>query len=132
MSESTIQSLVMRAIGSQPDMRIFRNQVGLGWVGQLVSHEGGTVVLAHPRRVSMGLTTGSADLIGWYDYVIQPEDVGRQAAVFLSVEIKRPGERPKPHQLNWAEQVTKHGGIHLLATDPKDIHKIDLWKPKPL
>ena len=37
-SERDIQARVMLALGSRPNIRIFRNQVGFGYVGEPPNH----------------------------------------------------------------------------------------------
>ena len=52
------------------------------------------------RGVRYGLAVGSADLIG-----VGPG--GR----FFGLEVKRPGQKPEPHQLGWATCVRTMGGV---------------------
>lgn len=106
MSEAQIQALVMRELGGRPDVRVFRNQVGFGWIGEP----------PNLRRVTMGLHPGSADLIGWHSVEITPDMMGTKLAVFLSVEVKRPGQKLKPHQQVWLENVRRFGGTAIVAT----------------
>lgn len=130
MSEAVIQSEILRAIGSQPDCRLFRNQVGTGFVGSPKFSDTGGVFIKPFRRVSMGLHVGSADLIGWRSYVIKPEDVGKTVAIFLSVEIKSPKARTTPEQINWRDQVNASGGCGVILRDQSEIHLVTLWKPR--
>lgn len=105
MTESQIQALVMRELGGRPDVRVFRNQVGFGFVGEPPNH----------RPVTMGLHPGSGDLIGWKTVTVTPDMVGTKLAVFLSVEVKRPGQKLRPNQEVWMDVVRKFGGIAVLA-----------------
>ena len=46
--------------------------------------------------------------------------VGKQVAVFASVEVKTDSGRVKPEQQNWLEQVTKAGGLAVVARSPEE------------
>lgn len=101
MSESTIQAEIFRAIGSRPDCRIWRNNVGQAWTGEFIArHPNGSVLLGHARPLHSGLFKGSADLIG-----IGP--TGR----FLSLEIKSASGRPTVEQILWRDAILRAGGI---------------------
>jgi len=109
MLESQIQTQLLNRLGSQQHIRLFRNSVGVASIGN------------PPRKLRFGLHPGSSDLIGWKSLIITPDMVGRRIAVFLSIEVKRPGQKPKPHQKAWLDAVNHHGGIAIVATDP-EIH----------
>lgn len=85
--------------------RIFRNNVGVGWVGKLANGypKNGAVLLLNARPLHAGLATGSGDLIGLTNN-------GR----FISTEIKR-RDRPSKEQLAWLEMVRRQGGIACIA-----------------
>lgn len=121
-TESRIQSEVMRAIGRLDNVRIFRNQVGVGWVGHASSWSPQTrvAVLNHAYRVTMGLHVGSGDLIGWQSRVIQPEDVGKTFAQFLSVEVKTPTGAVRPEQAHWQSVVNQRGGVAIIVRSPEE------------
>jgi hypothetical protein len=100
MSEAAIQSAILRELTRDPKVRLFRCNSGTGWAGQLVSKSpDGTVILRHARPLHAGLTTGCADLIGWY------------GPRFLSIEVKGPRGRPSIEQLIWRDNVLRAGGI---------------------
>lgn len=104
---------------SRGAVRLWRNSVGLGWVGKStridragpVHLNAGDVVIRNARPLHAGLFKGSGDLIGAVSVVITPEMVGRTVAVFASVEDKGPGDTSSPEQKNWAAQVRALGGI---------------------
>jgi hypothetical protein len=110
MTESQIQAEILRTIGSRTDARLFRNNCGVGWSGQVVSNAGGRITLANARPIRYGLTPGSADLIGWQAVTVTPEMVGRKLAVFSSIEVKAAHGRLTPEQDNWRRVVSAAGG----------------------
>lgn len=112
MTESQLQSRILLELGSKSHIRLFRNQVGSGWVASGATNmPDGRVILDHPRHVRMGLHVGSGDLIGWKTITVKPEHVGKPLAVFLSVEIKTERGRVSPDQHNWLQTVQESGGI---------------------
>lgn len=115
MSEHGIQSQIQLAL-SRDDVRLFRNNVGTGWVGGPISRtRDGAIVLQHPRPLHAGLCKGSADLIGWKSVTVTPDMVGEKLAVFLSVEVKDTRGKPRPEQTIWYDNVRLAGGIAIIA-----------------
>lgn len=107
-AETDLQQRIRLALGTQPDLRIFRNQVGS---------------LPDPRTgrlVQFGLARGSADLIGWRTITVTPDMVGQRLAVFTSLEIKTPTGRLTPVQRNWLHAVDQAGGIAGVARSVSD------------
>lgn len=130
MTEKDIQSSVMREVGSQPGIRLFRNPVSIAWVGKLISTAtGGRVVLADAHRITVGLAPGSADLVGWRSIEITPEMVGQRVAVFSSVEIKKPGGRATPEQVNWRDRVIEAGGIAGIVRSVEEARELFSGQP---
>ena len=119
MTESELQALILRAAGSKPHVRLFRNQVGEGYVGKALRDPEG-VFLSDVRHVRMGLFPGSGDLIGWRTVTIAPDMVGRQIAQFLSIEVKTPTGRVRPDQRNWLDQINTAGGLAIIARSTSD------------
>jgi len=118
MSDTSFLNSILLAT-SRGATRMFRNSVGLGWIGKTervtkpiqVMVFPGDVVIRKARALHAGLATGSADLIGFKSYVVQPEDVGKRVAVFVSMEAKEGTGRMTPEQKNWRDQVQAAGGI---------------------
>lgn len=111
-AETTLQQQIRLALGTSPNLRLFRNQVGS---------------LPDPRTgrlVTFGLAKGSADLIGWRTVIITPEMVGQRMAVFTSIEVKTPTGRLAPAQRSWLEAVHQAGGIAGVARSVTDALKI--------
>jgi len=107
-AETTLQQQIRLAVGTNPDARIFRNQVGS---------------LPDPRTgrlVTFGLARGSADLIGWRTVTVTSAMVGQRIAVFCSIEVKTPTGRVRPEQQAWLEAVQHAGGIAIIARSVPD------------
>lgn len=107
-AETDLQQRIRLALGTRPDLRIFRNQVG-----QLPDPRTG-------RPVQFGLARGSADLIGWRTITVTPEMVGQRIAVFTSIEVKTQAGRLTPAQHNWLNTVRCSGGIAGVARSVTD------------
>ena len=111
-AETTLQQQIRLAVGTRPDARLFRNQVGS---------------LPDPRTgrlVTFGLARGSADLIGWRTVVVTPDMVGTRLAVFTSIEIKTASGRLRPEQQAWLGVVRGAGGIAGVARSVADAELI--------
>jgi hypothetical protein len=110
--ETTLQQQIRLALGTRPDLRLFRNNTG---------------TLPDPRTgrpVQFGLARGSADLIGLRTVTITPDMVGQQVAVFTSIEVKTPKGRPTAEQENWLNMVRSLGGIAGIARSVRDANEI--------
>lgn len=104
--ESRVQAAIWSTIGHLPGIRVFRNNVG-------------TATTADGRFIKFGLCPGSSDLIGWTEYVIQPEDVGHRVAVFTALEVKTPTGRVTCQQRNFIDAVRRAGGIAAIVRSPQ-------------
>ena len=110
--ETTIQQQIRLALGTRPDLRLFRNNTG---------------TLPDPRTgrpVQFGLAKGSADLIGLRTVTITPDMVGQQVAVFTSIEVKTQTGRATTAQQNWLQMVRRAGGIAGIARSVSDALEI--------
>jgi hypothetical protein len=65
------------------------------------------------RLMRMGGGKGSPDLMG-----LLPG--GR----FIAVEVKRPGERPRPDQYDWLDRVRSAGGVACWASDAATLDAV--------
>lgn len=88
-AESAIQDAIRLALGTEPGLVLWRNNVGTAehWT------ERGT------QRVRYGLAPGSADLVGICG--------GR----FIALEVKTPAGRVAPEQVQWLALVRRQGGF---------------------
>ena len=117
--EIDVQKQIMLS-ASQAGARIFRNNTGQGWVGQVKRLSDGSILLLNPRPLHAGLCTGSSDLIGWLPTKITPEHLGKTLAVFTALEVKA-GTRPTREQLTFIENVRNGGGIAGITRTPADV-----------
>jgi hypothetical protein len=150
MTEHEIQQRVLMRLNSRRGVRVFRNNIGMGFSGtEFIDREKlfnalqhvmrlllkfpektiagilykcGIIILSKPRRIRFGLHPGSGDLIGWKSITISPEMVGKKIAILTSVEVKSSHGRLSEDQKNWIEQVTVAGGIARMVktTDEAD------------
>lgn len=123
--ESKIQTDIRDKL-SNGRVRLFRNNVGQGL---MISHKHGFTAQAiigkaidlarslggHAQRIKFGLAVGSGDLIGYRRVTITPEMVGREVAVFLSVEVKTEKGPVREEQYRWAAHINSVGGIAVIA-----------------
>lgn len=106
------KNLLNKLMLTAPDNEIlFRNNVGTGWVGEVVKKGQDFIVLRDPRVLHAGLCVGSSDLIGWRSVEITPEMVGKKVAVFVAIEAKTGKVRVTPDQENFIARVKDAGGI---------------------
>lgn len=119
-AERDIQARILLVLGARPDVRLFRNNTGMGWAGRLVENRNGRVILADARPLHAGLCTGSSDLIGWTTVTVTPAMVGQPAALFTAIEVKTARGRLSDDQRRFVDAVARFGGIAGLARSPDD------------
>ena len=61
--------------------------------------------------VQFGLGAGSPDLVGYKKVTVTPDMVGQDLAVFVGIEIKMPGKKPRADQKHWLDHLAASGGI---------------------
>lgn len=109
-TEQHIQQAI-RVACSKGDVRLFRNNTGM-----LKDQNG--------RPVQFGLCKGSGDLIGWKTVEVTSDMVGKQIAVFTSIEVKTRTGRLRPEQEQWMKVVEKAGGIAGVARSVEEALQI--------
>jgi len=125
-SEKMIQAEVLAALGSRPDIRLFRNSAGNGFTGEVVDYNGGVAVLANARRVTFGLVEGASDLIGLKKVKITPDMVGSEMAVFVALEVKSERGRPSKEQAAFINMVQGFGGIGAVVKSVAEASDVTL------
>jgi hypothetical protein len=124
MSEKNIQTQILKALGARTDVRLFRQNVGNGFMGRVVGQGDGIVTLENPRRVQFGLCPGSPDLVGWQAVTITPDMVGRRLAVFTGIEVKAPRGRVRAEQDNFIRVLRSFGGTAGIARSIADAEAL--------
>ena len=126
-SEAAVQAAV-RLEAARKGVRLFRNNVGVGWAGdaQKIQRDGnlyarrGDVLIRQGRPLHAGLCEGSSDLIGWHTVEIVPEMIGQKIAVFVAIEGKSAVGRLRPAQVTFLDAVAAAGGVSTVARSVDD------------
>lgn len=132
MFETNLQKLIMLGVSKIGTTTIFRNNVGMGWIGKSkrisqptnVKLMPGDVLIQNGRPLHAGLCEGSSDLIGWTERTVTPEMVGKKVAIFTAVEVKTDAGRVSTHQLNFISRVRQAGGIAGIARNPEEARNL--------
>ena len=102
MTEKQLQQEILKIIGSHPDYRLFRNNVG-------------NLYNIYGQRVNYGLCKGSGDLIGIKKVTIAQDMVGSEIGQFVSIEVKSEKGKLSTDQLAWLNMVQRFGGVGLVV-----------------
>lgn len=94
-----------------PNARLFRNNVGTGWVGR-PTFSNGVLTLREFRPLHAGMCPGSPDIIGW--------TVINGVSVFTGIEMKIPGKHATEIQRAFLDTINRMGGIGIEATSASD------------
>ena len=130
MSDETALMKELQIAASSLGARLFRQNVGLAWVGRVervqrarsVVVQPGDVVIRKARPFKAGIA-GMSDLGGWVPVVITPEMVGATVAVYAQVEVKD-GARVTGEQTRWIDAVRRSGGLAGIARNISDLAAI--------
>jgi len=112
-NELTKQILLM---ASKVGARLFRRNVGMGWIGQsvvikkrdMVMLAPGDVVIRNARPFHNG-EAGQFDTWGWKQVTITADMVGTTIAQHTEIEIKFGKDRMSPEQDKWGSFCAKNG-----------------------
>ena len=119
MSESTLQKHIMLAL-SEAGATVFRQNVGLAWVGKFTRIGPDSVRIDGARPLHAGLCKGSSDIIGW-------TTDGR----FLAIEVKTKNGRAFKDQIQFIESVRRSGGAAGVARSVEDALRILEGRSEP-
>ena len=105
--------------------RIFRSNVGEGWIGKAVFFSKaakidvypGDVIIRKAKRLHFGLCPGQGDYLGWSVKIVTPQMVGKPVAIFTSVEVKTETGKIREGQIEFSDAVNKAGGIAGIVRD---------------
>lgn len=132
MFETNLQKLIMLGVSKIGTTTIFRNNVGMGWIGrsrrisqaQTVRLEPGDVIIQNGRPLHAGLCEGSSDLIGWTETTVTPDMVGKKVAIFTAIEVKTDAGRVSASQMNFISRIRQAGGKAGIARSPEEARKL--------
>lgn len=123
MKERDVQREILLEHG-HGDVRLFRQNVGMGWTGKVVSKTPHRLVLDDPRPLHAGLCVGSSDIIGWRTVEVTPDMVGSRLAVFVGIEAKGSKGRASKDQLAFIRVLHEAGGLAGIARSAGDAGEI--------
>lgn len=113
--ESLLQEKIVDYLNTVPG--IFAMPYGAGAFRVRYRHrQSGTM---RDRFVKIG-RAGVSDVIGWQVITVAGAPVPR----WIAIEVKRPGEKPKPHQQRFLDKVTAAGGLAFVARSVEDVKKV--------
>ena len=98
---------------------LFRANVGKAWTGKKVVCSDDMITLHEARPFTTGLSVGFPDLFGLQTVKIMEDMVGKEVAVFVFLEVKRPGGRVMKAQ----ERMTEH--LRSLGARGGIVHSVD-------
>lgn len=120
MSESSLYAEIL-AEHSRGDCRLFRQNAGFAWQGQVIEQTAHRLVLANPRPLRMGVP-GMSDLGGWVTVDTEAAlycGIARLAN-YVAIECKSARGRLTPEQANFIELVRRSGGRAGVARSVED------------
>lgn len=117
MSDRNFLNQILLAC-SRGNTRLFRQSVGLAWIGkawrapsrQTIQVEPGDVVIRQARPFKAGIE-GMSDLGGWRTLTVTPDMAGQKIAQVVQFEAKKGTGRLTPEQKRWLETVSEAGGL---------------------
>lgn len=123
--EENVKRTIRKHFGQRPDLKLFTNPVGTGFVGSDVqmhrTQSGSRALILNPRRIDFGLCVGSSDLIGIRRCVCE---CGRTSGQFVALEVKTETGKPTPDQLNFLRVVNELGGAAGVVRSVDDVEAL--------
>lgn len=122
---------LIRTRASELGARLFRRNVGQGWIGnaivfkksETVTVKAGDVLIREARPFHNG-TRGQYDTHGWRTVTITADMVGQKIAQVVEIEAKLGSGRESPEQVSWGEAVRAAGGVAGVARSLEDVDRI--------
>lgn len=114
----------LQKLASKLGARLFRQNTGMAWVGNVTRNRDGSITIRNPRPFHAGVT-GMSDLGGWMPVKVTADMVGSTVAVYVQVEVKA-GTRATKEQDAWIAAVNDAGGRAGVARDDNDLSRIIL------
>jgi len=107
---------------SQLGARVFRNNVGLGWIGRVERIANSSdIIIRKARPLHAGLCKGSSDIVGWRPITITREMVGMRFAQFVAIEDKSKNDVLTKEQAQFLSVIERDGGIAIKAYSVDDL-----------
>ena len=132
--EGVLISKILAKHGARPDLRLWRNETAVAWVGKRkgVTMDGHLVLFRGANRILAGLCVGSADLIGISMEAIGPRDY---IGVFYAIEVKTEDVPTTPKQKDFLAMIEDLGGVGVVVKSVEDVTALfgeppKVWKPK--
>jgi hypothetical protein len=119
------ESDLMRSLqieASSLGARLFRQNVGLAWTGDVRRNRDGSITISNPRPMRFGVP-GMSDLGGYVPVTITHGMVGGWLAVYTQVEVKQ-SARVTDEQRHWIDIVNAAGGRAGIARSSDDLRQI--------
>lgn len=110
-------------LATQAKARLFRQNVGLAWIGKQERKGADFIVLSDPRPFRAGIK-GMSDLGGWSPLTITADMVGATVAIYTVAEVKAGKDRPTTEQNDFIAAVLAAGGRAGIARNDDDLTKI--------
>jgi hypothetical protein len=107
MNEGTHIRKYLKSMAS--NMRLFRINAGVGWVGKIVKRTSRRITLENYRPLHAA-PPGWPDLAGWTEIEITPDMVGQKIAVFTGKEFKPRLGRLRREQKIFGNVLERMGG----------------------
>ena len=106
--ENQIAEDIKLLVNRQNEFMIWRNAiVPAGFYGRFNPRTG---EYGPPQFLRAG-EPGSPDYIGFQCMSTEFEGRSLKVGRFFGLEIKKPGEKPEPHQATWAERARRYGAF---------------------
>lgn len=133
MSDQTPTNQVKEYLlaASRLGARLWRRNVGMGWIGkatkftapQVVHVKPGDVLIRQARPFHNG-EAGQYDTWGFVVVTITPEMVGQKIAQHVEAEAKQGSGRESPEQIAWGEFVRASGGRAAVIRSLEDLARL--------
>lgn len=120
--EAVLISKILQKHSSRPDLRLWRNETAICWVGEYrgKTPKGDVVLRRGASRLQAGLCVGSADLIGL-------TNAGR----FIAIEVKTgTKQQPSKQQRKFLALIEEMGGIAAVVRSVGEVTQLLGEPPK--